>query len=157
MVGKGAYACFFVTAQRVTSLPTLSSKSWMVASVCVSSSVGFGGIVVAWANWEYLWNQPSVYTSLAPKQMHEEQRGNDIPETLSFLFGDGVGPIHCPLRTTFCLDIVCIATKRVCSRYSIANLPHVHDSFIVGIQKDRCFSHRTSFWICLQVLALRAR
>lgn len=36
-------------------LRTFSSKSWMVASVCCSSSVGFGGIVVAWENWEYLW------------------------------------------------------------------------------------------------------
>ena len=35
-------------------LGTFSSKSWMVASVCCSSSVGFGGILVAWENWEYL-------------------------------------------------------------------------------------------------------
>ena len=36
-------------------LRTFSSKSWMAASVCCSSSVGFGGIVLAWENWEYLW------------------------------------------------------------------------------------------------------
>ena len=34
-------------------LLAFSSKSWMVSSVCFSSSVGFGGIV-AWENWEYL-------------------------------------------------------------------------------------------------------
>lgn len=34
-------------------LLTFSSKSWMVSSVCFSSSVGFEGIV-AWENWEYL-------------------------------------------------------------------------------------------------------
>lgn len=80
--------------------------------------------------------------------MHEEQRGNDIPETLGFLFVDGVEPIHCPLRTTFCLDVGCIAKRRVCSRSRIADLSHVHDSFIVGLRKT-CVSHWTSFCISM--------
>ena len=33
---------------------TFSSRSWIAASVCCSSSVGFGGMLVACENWEYL-------------------------------------------------------------------------------------------------------
>lgn len=48
-------SCWRFCRMEGKELRTFSSKSWMVASVCCSSSVGFGGIVVAWENWEYLW------------------------------------------------------------------------------------------------------
>ena len=38
----------------LSSLRTFSSKSWMVASVSFSSSVGFEGRLDTAANWEYL-------------------------------------------------------------------------------------------------------
>ena len=92
--------------------------------------------MVAWVNWEYLWKKPSVYASLIPKQKHQEQRRSDILETLMFLFVDVVEPIHCPLRMTCCLEVVCIATRRACGRSRIANLSLIHDNCIVG-------NHRT--------------
>lgn len=43
-----------VQSIEMKSLRTFSSKSWMVASVSLSSSVGFEGTLDTAANWEYL-------------------------------------------------------------------------------------------------------
>lgn len=44
----------FVRASR------LSSRSRILASVAVSSSVGLGAMDDGWANWEYVWKRVSV-------------------------------------------------------------------------------------------------
>ena len=43
-----------VPSIEIKSLRTFSSKSWRVASVSLSSSVGFEGTLDTVANWEYL-------------------------------------------------------------------------------------------------------
>ena len=68
-----------------------------------------------------------------------KQRKGEVPGTLGFLFAGGAEPIHCPLRTTYCSEAVCIATRKG-SSLRIMRLDRIHDSSIEGNQQDRCLT-----------------
>ncbi len=69
-----------------------------------------------------------------------KQREGEVPGTLGFLFAGGAEPIHCPLRTTYCSEAVCIATRKGSGGFRIMNLDRIHDSSIEGNQQDRCLT-----------------
>ena len=65
-----------------------------------------------------------------------------VPEILRFLFAGGAEPIHCPWRTTCCLEAVCIATRMDYGKLRVMILDHVHHNSIES-PKDRYLNHRT--------------
>lgn len=70
---------------------------------------------------------------------------DNVPETLRFLFVDEAEPIHCPLRMTYCLEVVCVDIRRCSFVFRIRSLQSIHGGIIEDIQKDRCLGGDMDF------------
>ena len=71
----------------------------------------------------------------------------EVLETLGFWFAGEAVPIHCPLMTTYCSKVVCIATRMEYDRLRrIVNVDHIHDSSIEGNCRRQKYLPNIGLW-----------